>query len=582
MQAVTIVSTLAMSLAAKTTIPMQRRIPSSPDTSFLRQQQLHAKINNLAHETQFHEDLDNIANSFYACPLTVGSGQQFVLDLDTGSSDTWFKGSNCVDLAHDGSCNTTKIELSDPAVKKMPNVTDVFNQYGSGNATLGVYTADVTIGGATAKSLPIGVANKVYTIGQEGLVGLAFNDLSSIGDAIGANANFFDYLNFPKEDNKFGFYLSNFVDEDAGEVTFGGVDETKFTGDVHYYDIHSFHSRTSNKSYTLWWAFDIQPWTVSVGDKLTNFNFTNPTEYGIADTGTTLISMRYDAAVTLNNAIPGAVEAETGAGVWNISCDATGLPDITFNDGRGVQYVIPPEVYVWKYDYDNNLCLTGFSGQPDSPVYINTVIFGDIFLRNYYSIYDKSTTPARVGFAKAVHPKAPATTTAAPTTAAPTTAAPTTAAATSTAQTGAPAGQTTDGGAAATPCTTSAPTTTADYPTNGTGYPQGSGNVPVVTNGNGPSYPSAAGNVPAAKPTGNYAAGDSPKGSSGYANGDIPKGSSGYAPAQNADIPAVQTTPCEQDIPVTTQAAYGNGPIVNGAAKSAVGGLFIGLIAFML
>ncbi|KAJ3269910.1 hypothetical protein HDV01_000797 [Terramyces sp. JEL0728] len=462
-----------MSLAAKVTIQIERRVPASIDASLFRHEQVDAHINDAVHDTEFSENLGNIENSFYACPLTVGTGQKFVLDLDTGSSDTWFKGSDCVDLAHDGSCNTTKIELSDPAVKRVPNVQEVFNQYGSGNATLGVYTADVTIGGATAKSLPIGVANKVYTIGQEGLVGLAFNDLSSVGRALNSSANFFDFLNLPKEKNKFGFYLSNFVEKDAGEVTFGGVDETKFTGDVHYYDIVNFYSKKLQRNRTLWWTFDIQPWTVSVGGKLTNFNFSTPTEYGIADTGTTLISMRYDAAVTLNNAIPGAVEAETGAGVWNISCDTTGLPDITFNDGRGVQYVIPPEIYVWKYDYDNNLCLTGFSGKPDSPIYINTVIFGDIFLRNYYSIYDKSTTPARVGFAKAVHPKAPATTTAAATTAAQTTAAATTAAQTSAAQTtsaqsGAPAKQTTPAGDS----NGNAPCTTTQDSAKPTGYPQ--------------------------------------------------------------------------------------------------------------
>ncbi|KAJ3251761.1 hypothetical protein HK103_002068 [Boothiomyces macroporosus] len=469
-----------MSLAAKTVVPIQRRVPATLDSVLFRHEQVPAQINDAIHDTDFNENLGNIQNSFYACPLTVGSGQKFVLDLDTGSSDTWFKGSNCVDLAGDGSCKGPVIQLSDPAVKKVANVTEVFNQYGSGNATLDIYTADVTIGGATAKSLPIGVASKVYTINQEGLVGLAFNDLSSLGRTLGSSANFFDFLKFPKEKNMFGFYLSNYADNDDGEVTFGGVDKTKFTGDVHYYDVVSFYSKKLKVNRTLWWTFDIQPWTISVGDNLTHYNFSNPTEYGIADTGTTLISMRYDAAEKVNAAIPGTVEAAPGAGVWNISCDATGLPDVTFNDGKGVEYVIPPEVYVWKYDYDLNLCITGFSGQPDSPIYINTVIFGDIFLRNYYSIYDKSTDPPRVGFAKAVHKKVLPTTTAA------TTNPVTTVALTTTAATAAPGVTTvptvtngvqpntkTDSAANGNgvPCTT----TVDQYPVQSTGNPQGPG-----------------------------------------------------------------------------------------------------------
>ncbi|KAJ3250718.1 Vacuolar protease A, partial [Boothiomyces macroporosus] len=399
-----------MSLAAKTTLPIERRERVKPETAGFRSEQLLVHMNKVIHGVDLSTaDLTNIENSFYSCPVTVGNGQKFNLDLDTGSSDTWFKGSHCVDVNNDGSCKGPVIDLSDPTVKKA-NVRAVENHYGSGNATLEVYYADVKIGDSVARSLPIGVASKVQHIPMEGLVGLAFDGVSTLEGAVGSNALIFDQFGFRGNANKFGFYLSNADDKDSGEVTFGGVDEDKFTGVPNYYDILSFIG-ANNQEITAWWAFDISRWSVSVpGTAVQRQRLqASVNEVAIADTGSTLVSLGMDVAQKLNNALPGSTDI--GGGYWSLDCDITGMPDITLNDGLGHDYVIPPSIYVWKYDPANNKCLSGFKGQRFNPQYIGTMIFGDIFLRNYYSIYDKSTNPPRVGFAKAVHPSAPVATT---------------------------------------------------------------------------------------------------------------------------------------------------------------------------
>ncbi|KAJ3317072.1 hypothetical protein HDV06_002095, partial [Boothiomyces sp. JEL0866] len=405
-----VVSTLILSLAAKTTVQIERKERSTLEKSSFRHQQLHAQLNKVVHGVDLSTaDLTNVGNSFYSCPLTVGNGQKFNLDLDTGSSDTWFKGSNCQDLSNDGSCKGPVIDLSDKTVTKAVGVKPVSNKYGSGNATLDIYYADVTIGSSTARSLPIGVASKVSHMPIEGLLGLAFDGISTLENAVHKNALFFDQLGLSGNQNKFGFYLSNAEDKDMGEVTFGGVDEDKFTGIPNYYDIISFQDK--NQEIRAWWAFAIDQWTISVaGTQVQHQRLqTSKNEVAIADTGTTLMSLGLDVATTLNNALPGSADA--GGGYWTLNCDPTNMPDVVFSDGLGNDYVIPPSVYIWKYDEQNNLCASGFKGEQFDPRYIGTLIFGDVFLRNYYSIYDKSTNPPRVGFAKAVHTKVQPTTT---------------------------------------------------------------------------------------------------------------------------------------------------------------------------
>ncbi|KAI8608206.1 hypothetical protein BC830DRAFT_27881 [Chytriomyces sp. MP71] len=52
-------------------------------------------------------NLTNEANDLYVANVTLSNNQTFSMDLDTGSSDTWFRGFGCVTtvLAQDTSCD---------------------------------------------------------------------------------------------------------------------------------------------------------------------------------------------------------------------------------------------------------------------------------------------------------------------------------------------------------------------------------------------------------------------------------------------------------------------------------------------
>ena len=102
--------------------------------------------------------LINIKNELFSCPVTIGSGQSFYMDLDTGSSDTWVRGSECMagpsDLANNlDSCKGNKLDITDSAL--VATSLTYQTRYGSGQVMGKIYKGPVSIGGITA-TIPLG------------------------------------------------------------------------------------------------------------------------------------------------------------------------------------------------------------------------------------------------------------------------------------------------------------------------------------------------------------------------------------------------------------------------------------------
>ncbi|KAJ3261677.1 hypothetical protein HK103_004628 [Boothiomyces macroporosus] len=357
---------------------------------------LHHTLNKLAKgkpAKTVSPQLTNLAgNMLYSAQVTMGNGQSLTADLDTGSSDIWFKSSQC--QSSDNSCQFgKKIDTSDSSFSPLNQQFDIGYLDGS-KATCDIYTGPVTLGGLTV-NVPFGAATTLTKFNSgsdtDGLFGMGFNGESEIANQLGGkSANFFDLLNFPKTQNLFSFYLSNSADGDFGEVTLGGADKKKYTGAISYFPLVS----------TTEWAFSIKGMTYSVGSGTPKKASISATQ-AIPDTGTSLLMLEKSVADSVNKDL-GATYDQTND-VYMIDCGVakTGKP-LTFTLNKK-SFKIPASIYVVDAGTDDKtgkkICMSGIvSGADDS----TPVLLGDVFIRAAYTIFDKGNK--RVGFAQVVHP----------------------------------------------------------------------------------------------------------------------------------------------------------------------------------
>ncbi|KAJ3309028.1 Vacuolar protease A [Boothiomyces sp. JEL0838] len=328
--------------------------------------------------TKTNVNLKNIGNYFYQVYVYIGNGQSFLLDLDTGSADTWVRGPAC--SSTDGSCSGARVNLSDTAIKPLGESFQV--TYGSGQLSANIYITKVNIGGAAA-TIPIGVSTyESGFVGNSGLVGLAYNSLSEISSTTGKNANYFDALGFSPSYQKFSFYLSNAANGDYGEITIGGIDSTRFKGTLQWVPVIS-------KTY---WQFDVSKVTFKAGTKVGSVG--NVVRNAISDTGTTLIILYAPVADAINQGI-GASPYDSSGGYYPIACSkATSGPNIEFKFPN-FTLSIPSNIYV--IDLGGGNCASGIDRGAGS---FN--IFGDVLTRAYYTVYDKQHS--QIGFSRALHP----------------------------------------------------------------------------------------------------------------------------------------------------------------------------------
>ncbi|CAO3591856.1 unnamed protein product [Absidia cylindrospora] len=187
------------------------------------------------------------------------------------------------------------------------------------------------------------------------------------------------------DDQVFALY----VQARGGEIDFGGIDSSRFTGPMSYaplVDDHYWQIQLDDISFLGGYGGD----DVHVGSRK-----------AIVDSGTTLVIVTPDDAELIHGAIAGAVN--NGDSTWSIPCnDAASLPPLTFTLGGGsdARISLPGTAYVLDPLHSSTtMCLSGISGQAldyDD----NAWILGDVFMKHYYTVFDYGRK--QIGFGKAV------------------------------------------------------------------------------------------------------------------------------------------------------------------------------------
>jgi len=379
------------------TVPLKRGNPKSSFTGkrlsaidFVRSQQARVarkyKLMRTTSKDDVGDDGDDGTDSSSANePLTdesdmdyygqVGIGtppQQFNLLFDTGSSDLWVPGKKCTQSS---SClNHKKFDGSKSSTYKAGTKTFSI-QYGTGSMT-GVVSQDVVSLGGLKFKQSFGEADTEADFFNQtafdGILGMGYSTISSEG----VETPFNDMVSQLKIGSLFSFNMNFFANGGAGgELTLGGYDSSKFTGDIQY-------SPVTTQTY---WNIGLQSVTVNGQDTGVQ------AQDAAIDTGTTLIVAPDADALAINQAL-NAQAVEGDGGIFSISCDTSSLPAVTLTFPGG-SFDVPPSSYVLSNG--DGTCISGISG--DGGMGLTQWIVGDVFLRTYYAVFDSGNN--QVGFA---------------------------------------------------------------------------------------------------------------------------------------------------------------------------------------
>jgi hypothetical protein len=239
--------------------------------------------------------------------------------------------------------------------------------YGSGSVGGYVSKDLAAFGDANAASFAFGEVTSVsgvsfYVSQMAGILGLAYRSIS-----VDALPVFIDSSDLT--DKSFAFYLHN--NPELSYMTVPGYDESLLNGQE-----FTFHDVVEQK----YWGLEFTSMNQAGQAKIDMSDY-----IAVIDSGTSLIM---GPSKLINQLIDGIKVKLTCAGIDD-------LPNITFTLG-GIDYTLEPSDYVLKITSNGiTECQMGIMGGTFGPAF-NYVILGDVFMRKYYTYFDKNNN--RVGF----------------------------------------------------------------------------------------------------------------------------------------------------------------------------------------
>uniref|UniRef100_H0XNA3 Peptidase A1 domain-containing protein n=1 Tax=Otolemur garnettii TaxID=30611 RepID=H0XNA3_OTOGA len=328
-----------------------------------------------------YESLRNYLDLTYVGLITIGTPPQtFKVVFDTGSADFWVPSVFCNiepcqkhGRFHSQSSSTFKLPPGELRTVEL--------SYGSGDV-IGFIASDILkIGDLEAFRqafvLTTWEDHAFWSFtAYDGILGLAYPKLAQAG-----GTPVFDKL-WKKgriSENLFAFYLTS-GGKRGSMLMLGGVDHSYYSGELRWLPV-------TKGGY----------WQVALNSITVNGTIIACHDgcQAILDTGSSVVDGPYEDVLNIQNIIHAQ---RTFNDMYVIDCNTTThLPDIVFVIG-GFNYPVPSRSYVRKDAFGT--CVSTFDTIADNTFNSKTWILGDVFLRVYFSVYDRANN--RVGLAPAI------------------------------------------------------------------------------------------------------------------------------------------------------------------------------------
>merc|ERR1740138_918840 len=328
--------------------------------------------------------INDYQDAQYYGSIQMGTtAQDLRVIYDSGSSNLW------VSNIKPGLLSKHQYYDHSKSSTYVANGTTFNIQYGSGPVS-GVYSQEtVSIGGVDVAEYTFAEVDNVkglgpaYSVGHfDGICGMGWDDISVDGVETPLRA----LVNSGNLDEPvFAFYLGSGGAD--GELTIGGVNSARYTGDFTYVPVVDMVPGVTGY------------WEIVLDDVTVNGNSISAAKRGVVDSGTSLMVVPSDEIKNIAS-IVGAKQLSIIPPLnreYTIDCSAD-APDIDFQiDGK--TYALTLADYSLDQG-DDQPCLFAFMGQ-DIPAPVGPlIIMGDVFMRAHYTKFDVGNK--RVGFAQIV------------------------------------------------------------------------------------------------------------------------------------------------------------------------------------
>uniref|UniRef100_A0A8C5NYP2 Pepsinogen 5, group I n=1 Tax=Jaculus jaculus TaxID=51337 RepID=A0A8C5NYP2_JACJA len=324
------------------------------------------------------EPMRNYLDLAYIGIISIGTPpQEFKVVLDTGSADFWVPSIYCSSPA----CARHKVFNPLLSSTFLVSGRPVNVAYGSGGMSGFLAYDTVKIGGLMLVAQAFGLSLQEPGSFMEyaffdGILGLSYPSLGLQG-----TTPVFDNLWIQGliSQNLFAFYLSS-KGEKGSVLMLGGVDPSYYSGELHWVPV----------SKLAYWQLAMD--SISMNGEIIACGSGCQ---GIIDTGTSLLTGPRQSVLNIQKII-GARASHDGEHV--LDCDTVhSLPDIVFTI-NGVTYPVPASAYIQKSDL--HICYTNFEEGMDNSTDPEIWVLGDVFLRLYFTVFDRANN--RIGLAPAV------------------------------------------------------------------------------------------------------------------------------------------------------------------------------------